>query len=349
MEVSPALAAAQRRLFALRAELNKKTAKQPNGSGGWLDALKARVNGAAERVETTPVEPILIKEECEEKEAAAPAAFLAIVPDVAVAMLREERAAAGRIWWLLRGIDVTGQGAVKTAQARAQLATKGAAWRVCGWRQLRNLLGAGEGVFWERRNGTIWLRSLAKVAASLGVERVSAEAVRVPVADLLGTMGAVRATLYAAFHGGRGEHGGPIARQRLREVCGVCERSQIAYEQRRGVRSTPQFAVLPNDVEAAAWRHGRAIFQIEDVRGKYGPAGAQVLVRQLPNRYTAKYAVSGRRKRRLNRQLTDLLNMGTAGNGYSRFERMFWTDGAAAVKMGGDRFVNDGGKWWFTV
>ncbi|MCP4417443.1 MAG: hypothetical protein GY805_12535, partial [Chloroflexi bacterium] len=62
-----------------------------------------------------------------------------LYPDIGLGMLRQELAAPGRIWLLLRCYDVSGRGWVDVTQARAMLTGKEAVLKVCGWRQLRNL------------------------------------------------------------------------------------------------------------------------------------------------------------------------------------------------------------------
>ncbi|MCP4360161.1 MAG: hypothetical protein GY796_19310, partial [Chloroflexi bacterium] len=69
-----------------------------------------------------------------------------LYPDIGLGMLRQELAAPGRIWLLLRCYDVSGRGWVDVTQARAMLTGKEAVLKVCGWRQLRNLFRQGEDV-----------------------------------------------------------------------------------------------------------------------------------------------------------------------------------------------------------
>ena len=94
-------------------------------------------------------------------------------PELAAAFLKHEVAAAARIWLLLRESDADGRGWIAVVDARQQLTDKASHLRICGWRQLRNLLHTGSGVFWERDKEQIWLRSVAKVAHQLEVDRLS--------------------------------------------------------------------------------------------------------------------------------------------------------------------------------
>lgn len=247
-----------------------------------------------------------------------------LYPDVGLAMLRANQAAAGRIWLLLRHLDRDGRGWVSLAQARQQLTGRRSPLRVCGWRQLRNLLARGDGLFWKqdplRRPGArIWLRSVARVAASLEVDRLRTHPVALPVAALLESIGVVRAHLYASFHSGRSEEA-PIARSTLRRLSSVSRRTQHQYERRAGVKQQDNWAIGPSFSSAAAqeraWRQGKACFHFTDRRGKQGAAGATYLAWQLPNSYTGPHAPAARgRQKQINRRLVDLFMKGITGNG----------------------------------
>ena len=102
-------------------------------------------------------------------------------------MLRSKTAAAGRVWLLLRHSDAAGRGRLATNEAARLLTSDGSPWRICGRRQLANLLRAGDGLYWQRdtdRDGAEWLRlgSAARVAAGLGVPRLGGSPVAVPLA-----------------------------------------------------------------------------------------------------------------------------------------------------------------------
>ena len=214
-------------------------------------------------------------------------------------------------------------------EAARLLAGDGSPLHVCGRRQLANLLAAGDGLFWERRAGVVWLRGAARVAAALGVARLGGSPVGVPLAALTGSIGRVRAHLYATFHSGRQrtdlltgrpQPRGPIARATLTALTTAAPNSQRAYERRAGIGRRAAVALGPlvgtaNEQEVA-WRRGRALFHLRDTQGRHGRPGAVYLAWQLPNEYTGPHAPLPRgRQKRLNRALADLFHNGMTGNG----------------------------------
>jgi len=251
-------------------------------------------------------------------------ATVRLYPDVGLALLKADQAAAGRIWLLLRHIDRDGSGWVSLERARKQLTGRRSPLRVCGWRQLRNLLSRGDGLFWKRDSlraggSRIWLRSVTRVAAALEVDRLRLRPVALPIAALLDGIGTARAHFYASFHSGRSEEA-PIARATLKRLSNVSRRTQQQYEQRAGVKRQQNWAIGPPHTAKAAqeraWRQGRAYFPFTDRRGRQGEAGATYLAWQLPNSYTGPHGPEARgRQKQINRRLVDLFMKGITGNG----------------------------------
>jgi len=265
-----------------------------------------------------------------------------LYPDIALGMLRQEQAAAGRIWLLLKHIDCDGCGWVFVNEAREQLARKNSKLRVCGWRQLRNLLKQGEGIFWRRGKERIWLKSAAKVAAALGVPRLTGRPVALPLQVLLGGIGDVRAHFYASFHSGRtketehGPRGMPIARDTMTQLSGVGRRSQRTYEQRAGVKAQANFAVgeVANEEnrQNRAWTQGPALFELVDYRGRQGKKGRAYLAWQLANSYVGKHPHQPKgRQKRINRELRDLVTEGMPGNVERTIEKRYYPNGKLAA------------------
>jgi hypothetical protein len=201
--------------------------------------------------------------------------------------------------------------------------------RLCGKRQLRNLLRAGQGVFWQRDKTRVWLRSLPRAAARLGVAKLRGRPVALPVSVLLGGIGGVRAHFYASYHSGRKNdsgQGNPIARATLETVTGVPGRSQRAYEAQLQVDVRANYAIGERIEDHTisqeqAWAHGQALFVLTDARGYQGKRGQRYHAWQLPNSYRGPHARIGRgRQKHLNRHIThlhqtdDLRKIRDAGN-----------------------------------
>jgi hypothetical protein len=126
----------------------------------------------------------------------------------------------------------------------------------------------------------------------------------------------------------------PISRAALTELSGVGASSQRAYETRAGVEVQTNCAVgeavTKEATENRAWRHGRALFELKDHRGRQGRKGQSYLAWQLPNSYIGAHARQPKgRQKRINRKLRDLVNIGTPGNG----ERAVDTASAAATAV----------------
>lgn len=260
-----------------------------------------------------------------------------LYPDIGLAMLRQEQTAPGRLWLLLRLLDEPGRGNFRIAEVRSRLTQRRSATYLCGWRQLRNLLREGEGLYWTRDKERIWLRSAAKVSQKLGVDRLSGRPVVLSAAALLNGIGRFRAELYAAFHSGRvkvapngAKQAAPIARETLTVLSGVGETTQRRYEQQlrqteTAVTIQPNFAVGQKasqaELKKKAWQQGHAVFILKDSRGQQGPKGEQYVAWQLPNSYQGSHQQCPKgQQRRINRQLAhaakdqDLVMKGMPGN-----------------------------------
>jgi hypothetical protein len=261
-------------------------------------------------------------------------------------------AAPGRIWLLLRHIDDEGKGWMKAEMARQHLTNKQSPLFVCGPRQLRNLLRAGDNIFWQRDNDRIWLKSFANTAVALDLSRLHGRTVQLPLNILLQSIGTVRAHLYATFHSGRSKSSTaanqpsirPISRKTLKKLSSATRRTQRLYEKRAGVRQKTNYALGPchtaEKEQRAAWQLGRAYFRFHDQKGTVGKPGQAYLAWQLPNSYTGPHDIESKsHRRRINRQLTDLLTIGITGNGEAAADaddgyrkKMFYQHGSTAAK-----------------
>lgn len=254
-----------------------------------------------------------------------------LYPDLALAMLQKKVAASGRLWLLLRRLDEQGRGWLVEQEARARLTERSSPLHLCGWRQLRNLLAQGDGIFWQREEppagapARIWLRSPAKVAIALGVMRFNRQDVTAPLSLLLEGMATVRAHFFASFHSSRTSDK-PIARRTINGLTGVSRRSQQSYETLAGVKTEQNWAVggeySQEEHQQRAWEHGAAVFRLDDAKGKVGSAGAAYVAWQMPNSYQGPHRPQrGHHKKRINRKLADLSNKGMTGNGEREVEK----------------------------
>ena len=264
-----------------------------------------------------------------------PEGTVKLYPDIALGMLQRKQATVGRLWLLLRHLDQAGRGWIRIANIRSLLTQENSPYRLCGKRQLRKLLRRGEGLFWQQREGRVWLRSAAKVAAGLGVARLSGRPVALPVTVLLSGVGEVRAHFYASYHSGR-RHDNPISRASQEERTGVPARTQRRYGRVAGLQTQANIAVGPTYkkevLQEAAWQRGRAVFEFIDVQGQQGEPNGRYVAWHLPNSYRGPHqpAAPGR-QRKINRQLKDLVNQRAQGNGGTEtVERLFYADGAEA-------------------
>jgi hypothetical protein len=281
-----------------------------------------------------------------------------------MAMLKQQFVASGRIWLLLHYIDEHGCGWVDIDEARERLTRKAAVHRVCGWRQLRKLLAQGEGVFWERHNNRIWLRSISKIAAALGVQRLSGLPVVLPLDILLQSIGTVRAHFYASFHSGRHGKGNdsepkPVGRERLQQLGHISRRTQRRYERRAYVSCQPNYAITrqysEENHQEQAWRRGRAVFLFTDYQGKLGRKEATYTAWQIPNSYKGPHdRLAKGQQKRINRELADLYMKGMTGNGKfsdperrpqkPKLSRCFFANGLKAGKSY-NRFPKQDAYW----
>jgi hypothetical protein len=249
-----------------------------------------------------------------------------LYPDLALGMLRQKQEAAGRIWLLLQFMDEAGRGWILLDEVRRRLAQKDSPLYVCGQRQLRKLLARGDGLFWQRDDHRIWLRSTVKVAAGLSIHRLSGHPVALPIEALLQGIGHVRAHFYASFHSGRNQQKShpagsrPISRAKLEKVCHVSRRTQRRYEKRAAVGQQSNFAIgqanREDDLQEQAWLRGRAVFHFIDHEARLGRKGKCYTAWQLPNNYIGPHQRQPKgRQKRMNRELADLFKEGMTGNG----------------------------------
>lgn len=253
-----------------------------------------------------------------------------------VGALAAGETAALRVWLACRHVDGVGRGWLEVAWLRQQVTGKGAPLKLCSWRRLRQILQGGNGRFWRWEDDRLWLHGAARVAAALGVTQFTGRPVDLPLTALTGGIGAFRAHLYAAWHSGR-RASTPIARATQQAHLYVPERSQRRYCQQLHLKRQRHFAIgkpyNKERMEEKAWGRGAAAFEFVDSQGALGRRNGRYVAWQLPNSYGRRHQASrmGRQKK-LQRQLTDLVNQGARGNGEKVVRRLYHPNGKAAAR-----------------
>ena len=265
------------------------------------------------------------------------AATVAVYPSLLLATLKQDQAAVGRVYLLLRHLDAAGRGWLPVEEIRERLTRKGSPLKVMGWRRLRQIFNQGEDIFWERdAQGRLWLRSAAKIALKLDCHRFKGNRVDLPIKTLLGGIGTVRAHFYACFHSGRSSEN-PISRETLESMTGLSPRTQREYDRLAQVKRQQNIALGPRynkiTAEEQSWQRGRAVFTFFDSQGKQGPKNREYIAWRLPNSYQAPHPKRSKgRQKKINQQLVSLVKNGVQGNDHVAVDKLFWTDGAAAGK-----------------
>ncbi|MEM7117864.1 MAG: hypothetical protein AAF614_35870 [Chloroflexota bacterium] len=264
-----------------------------------------------------------------------------LYPDIARAMLRQEVANAGRLWLALRHIDQKSQGWLRIVDIREKLTTKTAVNRLCGWRQMRNLLREGDAIFWQRDKERVWLYGVEKVAQKLQISRLTGLPIKLPLTHLFSGISVFRAHLYASIHSGR-RRGNPISRERLAQLSGVTPRTQRQYDRIAKVKRTKNIAIGQRAAnvswETIGWEQGRGAFPLKDVNGRLGHPNETYIAWQLPNNYVGPHQQCARgRQKKINQKLVDLVHEGMRGNGRSDSEpssapdRLYFHNAGTAV------------------
>ena len=318
-DVSQQIANAQKELERRRQQAGIKAAKTSTPSS-------SRPHFQSKKIENAPKSPPIKTTNT-----------VAVYPSLLLAMLKQDQAAAGRVYLLLRHLDTAGRGWLPVEEIREQLTRKGSPLKMMGWRRLRQIFHQGEGVFWERdTKGRIWLRSALKIALELDCHRLRGKRVELPVKTLLGGIGTVRAHFYASFHSGRSKNN-PISRDTLESITGLSPRTQREYDRIAKVERQQNIAVGPKYTKITAeeqyWQRGRAVFTFVDSQGKQGPKNQQYLAWRLPNSYKAPHQQRSKgRQKKINQQLGRLVDNGVQATIQPEVDKLFWADGAAAGK-----------------
>lgn len=273
-------------------------------------------------------------------------------PSIGLASLQVEQVAPYRVWLLCRYLDEQGRGWLPLSDVCQQLTGKGSKLRLFGWRRLRQVLGQGQGLFWEwdKTSGRLWLYGAAAVAANLDVHRLTGRVVALPLSAMTAGIGDFKAHLYAAWHSGR-RRNNPISREVQATLTGVPERTQRHYCQATKIKQQSNIVIgsqyTTEEAEQQAWQRGRAIFSFTDFQGRQGRKGRRYIAWRLPNSYSGPHQQTANgRIRKINRKLKDLVRKGARGNNGTKVKKRYFANGAEAA-----RALNRGAepeKYWPT-
>ena len=255
----------------------------------------------------------------------APRSAVNIYPDLCVAVLGVGVAhfvPAFRLYLQARVIDGQGRGWVRVD---ALVGVRP--------RRRRQLITAGDGIFWQVQRGRIFYRSWAWVAYSLGIRRLRGRRVALAADDIIGGgIGDFKARLFGAW---LTNFKNPISRDCIEALTGIPRRTQSRYCALLGIERVAGLALGDGDVQTLAWAHGAGTFRFLDHHGWHGQAGRDWVAWQLPNAHLPAFENTGPGMRRQhNRQLANLFGEEGTGNGERSgvMRRIFFSDPAKAAR-----------------
>lgn len=265
-------------------------------------------------------------------------ATVRVWPVMGAALAKAGRAPHHRLYAACVSIDPDGRRAFDPDDLRAAFTDESNGRYLFTWRRMRQILAQGDGQLWDvdERTRRVYLRSIAKIAASLGLVGIG-RGVELPVNFIFAGQGVFNAHLHAAWLSANGDETKPISRAAIASATAVPERTQRHYNRIAGVvkQENIEVGVKHTDVteEETAWSHGRASFEFVDYDGRQGQPGGVYRARRLPNGYERRHqlAANGRR-RKINKQLHGLVNHEERGSQCKRLDRRYFPNGLEAAK-----------------
>lgn len=273
----------------------------------------------------------------------ASSATVRVWPVMGAALAKAGRAPHHRLYAACVSIDPDGRRAFDPDDLRAAFTDESNGRYLFTWRRMRQILAQGDGQLWDvdERTRRVYLRSIAKIAASLGLVGIG-RGVELPVNFIFAGQGVFNAHLHAAWLSANGDETKPISRAAIASATAVPERTQRHYNRIAGVvkQENIEVGVKHTDVteEETAWSHGRASFEFVDYDGRQGQPGGVYRARRLPNGYERRHqlAANGRR-RKINRQLHGLVNHEERGCQCKRPDKRYYSSGLEAAKAANRR------------
>lgn len=250
-----------------------------------------------------------------------------------------------QLWLLARLTDGNDTGALAFEALAAAATGETSETRLYNLQRFRQVISEGNGRYWTVSNGRLWLTGLPKLAAALGIARLTGAAVEIEAAQITASAGYFRAHIFAAWLTALKN---PISQQTIERVTGINVRTQRRYLRRAKVGTRGNLAIGPALTDQAAqecvWRH-EGVFVFTDYKGKQGAAGKRYLAWRLPTSYRPQAAAGAKgAKRRLNKRIAGLAPTKERGNGGS-YHRVFFANGAAAAQVYNKK-QNEGELYW---
>lgn len=250
-----------------------------------------------------------------------------------------------QLWLLARLVDGSDAGRLDLEALAAAATGEASKTRLYNLPRFRQIISEGSGRYWQISNGRLWLTGLPRLAASLGIARLTGTAVEIEPGQIAASAGYFRAHIFAAWLTALKN---PISQQTIERITGITPRTQRRYLRRANVATRDNLAIGPALTDTAAqdcaWQHD-GVFVFTDFNGKQGPAGKRYLAWRLPTSYQPRPAAGAKRaKRRANRHIADLAPTQERGNGEAP-HRLFYATGAAAARAYNHR-SDDGDIYW---
>lgn len=263
--------------------------------------------------------------------------MLKIHPDLALAALRDNQDRLYRVWVLARSLDPQGSSRVEVTVLQAAIEEHGLKGLSPG--TLRRLLKRGEGTWWERGGGCLWLHSLYRICEALHVEKLSHSPANIPW-PWIKSLKVFRSACYASMFPSGSFWSNPISRKALEKLTGKTGRTQRNYDKALGEYIEKQDNVAMTGISL---KHGTEIPDGYFV-DKIVVNGEEVIVllKRLPNSFRTEFTKAARgMTRKVNQQLRQLF----CQEKKSTRERLFYQDAKAAHRRIQRAKEND----WFAV
>lgn len=274
-------------------------------------------------------------------------------PSILAACLKLKHVPAAQLYLLLQAIDPEGRGMFDVDHIKATFTNKKLNTYLWGQRHLRNILNAGEGIFWKRHTAArLWLTSPAHVAMALGVKHLSGSPVAIPTAALLAGKHKAAAAFADAWHAGRGNTD-PISRKTLQELLGVAPSTQRTYDKTASITRRRNIAILGDatkenmqaaawkyrgrlyrkatkESKTAAWKYRSKVFKFCDTDGKLGKPGYVYAAVNMPNSFISNLEQLPAGRKRKNNKAINLVTNEARGK-HDQVKRVYYPDGGTAA------------------